>query len=238
MTDLFSTENQSPDTSSTEVDVEAVKQKFGNDIGAIAKSKAEADRHIKNLEAEQAELRSELKTRLTLEQFMDEIKSSKTSSNTQENLPVENEDTKEYVSREEALRIAREAYKQEQNLSSEDANRKIVSDALRKNWGSSYLDKLVSKATEIGLSKEQVNSMAATSPQALLKLVDANVTTNVSSFAPPSNQVRSDQRGSSDRDYSHYKKLRKENPNLYWAPRTQRQMHADKARLGDEFGND
>jgi len=41
---------------------------------------------------------------------------------------------------------------------------------------------------------------------------------------------------STERDWSYYQKLRRENRNMYYSAKTQQQMFEDKARLGDKFG--
>ena len=41
---------------------------------------------------------------------------------------------------------------------------------------------------------------------------------------------------STERDFSYYQKLRRENRNLYYSAKTQQQMFQDKGRLGEKFG--
>ena len=41
---------------------------------------------------------------------------------------------------------------------------------------------------------------------------------------------------STERDWSYYQKLRRENKNTYYTPKIQRQLMEDKVRLGDKFG--
>jgi hypothetical protein len=42
---------------------------------------------------------------------------------------------------------------------------------------------------------------------------------------------------SSQRDWSYYQKLRRENRNEYYSPKVQQQLMEDKMRMGDKFGN-
>ena len=41
---------------------------------------------------------------------------------------------------------------------------------------------------------------------------------------------------STERDWSYYQNLRRENRNLYYTPKIQRQLMEDKSRLGSKFG--
>ena len=41
---------------------------------------------------------------------------------------------------------------------------------------------------------------------------------------------------STERNWAYYQKLRRENRNLYYTPKIQRQLMEDKGRLGDKFG--
>jgi hypothetical protein len=42
---------------------------------------------------------------------------------------------------------------------------------------------------------------------------------------------------STERNWTYYQKLRRENPNQYYTPKVQQSLMEDKVRMGDRFGN-
>jgi hypothetical protein len=42
---------------------------------------------------------------------------------------------------------------------------------------------------------------------------------------------------STERNWTYYQNLRRENPNQYYSPKVQQQLMKDKLRMGDRFGN-
>ena len=83
---------------------------------------------------------------------------------------------------------------------------------------------------------ERMREIAAESPQAFFALIGEPEKT----FSPMvQGSVRTEgvnMQSSTERDFSYYQKLRRENRNLYYSAKTQQQMYQDKARLGEKFG--
>lgn len=239
--DLFTpSENTPVPSQDNDTDIiEATKAKFTKDgtldVDALLKKAAHADKHIQTLEIEALGQRKELDTRLSLQQFLDEIKSTKTTSNS-EHQPEQNESAS--VSRDELKQMLHEEIRSERSQAQKDYNKAQVADGLRKAWGNSFQGKLQEKANELGLSKEFVNSIAETNPKAFLKLVDAQASVReiIPDTAPPRSQRTSttDTSGGK-RDYKFYSNLRKTNPGLY--QKSQMQMHNDALAQGDDFYN-
>lgn len=243
--DLFTTDANSNPVSTPDPEqelIEVTKAKFtkdGNlDVDALLKKAAHADKHIANIEQETQGLRKELDTRLSLEQFMDEIKSAKVTSNPPENNPGQNEPN-QALSKDEIARLMREVINQDRSQAQKDYNKTQVADGLRKAWGNSFQSRLQEKATELGLSKETVNSLAEASPQAFLKLVDATAPVRDTTItSPPRNQVnRTTDIKSGVRNKAYYDELRKKmSTGEYWSAKVQKQYHEDVFALGDDFG--
>ena len=86
------------------------------------------------------------------------------------------------------------------------------------------------------MSLERMRVIAAESPSAFFALIGEPKKT----FSPiTQGSVRTEGVGmqtSTERDWSYYQKLRRENRNMYYSAKTQQQMFEDKARLGDKFG--
>lgn len=239
MADLFGASQTQDTTNVSEDPIETVKQKFKTeagelDVAGLAKGKVAADSHISNLEKELAGLRKELDTRLSYEQFLEEIKTSRQT--TQGDNQTRTEEVKA-LGKDEIAAIVRDAYNQQRTQAQKDQNVREAVDALRKAWGSNYEAQLVEKLDALGISKEFAQGVAQASPAALLKLVEANVPRPTGpNLAPPQNQRSALQDNTGRRDWNYYEKLRKSNPGAYWSVSTQKQMHNDHFEQGEEFG--
>jgi hypothetical protein len=81
-----------------------------------------------------------------------------------------------------------------------------------------------------------MQELAAESPSAFFSLIGEPK----KSFNPMvQGSVRTEgvnMQASTDRNWNYYQKLRRENRNLYYTPKIQRQLMEDKARLGSKFG--
>lgn len=236
--DLFGTPVVPATPVTPEVDLSEVEAKFGNDLDALKKAKAHSDAHIKNLEREQAELRKELETRLSLEQFRDEILSAKTPSSNPENHPGENEQVDESVSRDEIADLVKQTINQERTQQEKNRNRAIVAEGLQKAWGSNFQGRLVQRAEELGMTREQMNDLASASPSGFLAMVNPQSSTSVPSVSPPTSDRRASVGTQSTQTLEHYKKMRKEDPSRYWSPSVQKQIHRlehEAAQKGEAF---
>jgi hypothetical protein len=236
--DLFGTPAVPATPVTPEVDLSEVEAKFGNDLDALKKAKAHSDAHIKNLEREQAELRKELETRLSLEQFRDEILSSKTPSSNPDNHPGENEQVDESISRDDVARLVKETINQERSQAEKNRNRALVAEGLQKAWGSNFQQKLAQRAQELGMTREQFNELASSSPQGFLAMVNPTPSSQIPSVSPPQSD-RTPARGNQNtQNLEHFKKMRKEDPNRYWSPQVQKQIHrleTEAAARGESF---
>lgn len=236
--DLFGTPVVPETPVTPEVDLSEVEAKFGGDLDALKKAKAHADAHIKNLEKEQAELRKELETRLSLEQFRDEILSSKTPSSNSGNHPGENEQVDEAFSRDDVARLVKETINQERTVAEKNHNRALVAEGLQKAWGSNFQSRLAQRAQELGMTREQFNELASSSPQGFLAMVNPTSSSQVPNVSPPAADRRPSAGNQSTQTLEHFKKMRKEDPSRYWSPQVQKQIHrleTEAARRGEAF---
>lgn len=236
--DLFGTPVVPATPVTPEVDLSEVEAKFGNNLDALKKAKAHSDAHIKNLEREQADLRKELETRLSLEQFRDELLSSKTPSSNSQNHPEENEQVAESVSRDEISKLVKETINQERTVAEKNHNRALVADGLQKAWGPNFQSRLAQRAQELGMTREQFNELASSSPQGFLAMVNPTSPASVPSVSPPTSDRRASVGNQSTQTLEHYKKMRKEDPSRYWSPQVQKQIHrleTEAASRGESF---
>lgn len=142
------------------------------------KSVPHAQKHIKTLEEELAQVKTELDKRKTAEQLLDEIKSGIKPAGTPPASSVTPDTIAQVVSQQLEQR------QQQQNAAQ---NVKQVTSAFASKFGDKAEEVYNSLAAETGLSVSQMNLLAATSPAAVLKL--AGFTEKSS---PPAGKTSSD----------------------------------------------
>lgn len=202
----------------------------------LAKKAAHGDRHINRLENDLDALRSEYNQTKPLEELLSEIKKLRPqeASNQVVTPPGEGSSKVEGMKEEDVMRLLQN----ERVKAIQDQNIAQVRDSLESSWGKGYRTKLKEVGADLNLSEEEMGTMAARNPKAFMKLVGADVKpsgqVNARAALAPVSGVRTPTSSSPERDYSYYKKLHKENPNLYWDPKTRQQMYADLEKHGPE----
>ena len=205
----------------------------------LAKGKAEADAFIERLTREQEQLRQELSTKLTMEQYIDKMAAP--SPNTQTpNEPNGNQgENFQGLKPEDVERIIDQRVSAREAERIQTENLRTVKETLTQSLGPDFPNKLKSISQAIGMSEEDMTDMAKLRPKAFLALVQAQAPqqqTQQGLFTPPgSQQPQGFKPSSSDRTHSYYENLRKTNPTEYWTPRVQNQMHQEALRLGEKF---
>lgn len=239
MTDLFN--DDQVEVSFDSLVGEGKKFKTADDL---AKSKIEADRFIEQLKKEAEEARTELRSRLSLEELSEQLLSRQAQpkpvtppvevSRRQEEIPnpapaVEKPNLQEEV---------RKLLDEERNRATREKNISETRSALKERFGGDYNATLHQITEELGVSDKFLSDMAATSPQAFLKLVD-------SVRAPDANRPLSPPQGGVDtskqfnqqliKNNAYYQKMRKEDPKLYFSKRIQAELHNEAMRQGPKF---
>lgn len=258
--DLFSATNQQQSTTalfegeSPEPVIDPNRDWFEEYVGEgkkfkderdLAKGKAHSDAFIKRLEDEMLQLRTELNTRLKLEEFVTKMNSQSTGANqTTQTVgtgtstdgtalnAISPEDIDNIV---EQKLIAKEAAVKAQN------NVQSVKSKLQAAYGGDFQNTLRSKTKELGLTEEFVADLAKTSPQALLTLLgiqegqEARQQDNV--FAPRTsvNTISMSQLTPGEKTFKDYEKMRKQNPAVYWSNGVQNEIHKQALKLGERF---
>lgn len=204
----------------------------------LAKSKAEADAFIERLKTEQAGLRAELKTRVSLQEFMDKMNTTPQSSATNQETPstATGEEPKPITvaDLDNILEQRDQQRKQVQNLD-------FTKQKLIEAWGPSYATELKKRAQDLGgLGPEFLDDLAKKQPNAFLKLLDVTpiqVETPVQNtlFSPPQSSVRTTSVTNNNKDWKYFENLRKNNPSQYWSAETQNDMFNNAKALGENF---
>jgi hypothetical protein len=113
-----------------------------------------------------------------------------------------------------------------------------VKSKLTERFGNNYPNVIKSQLEEIDMSNEEFNDMARRNPKLLYRTLKIDEPRQSENFqAPPQSQRRSDSFSPqvTKRNWAYYEKMRSENVNLYYDPKTQVQMHKDAQELKDAF---
>lgn len=247
--DVTNPDGETPDGENVDYVAELVGEgrKFKS-VEDLAKGKVESDRFIANLQTEMAELRADLKARTTFEELLTQM-NSETKTPTSVNADATPRIGDEGEGNATAGMTAEQIEKLiSDRLSSVDKNRteaenfRTVQAKLAQAFGNNASAKLKQVTDELGLTPEYVNQLAKSQPQVLLRMVGADAIPSEPRSTTSSTQNSSLNTSAFPRSNtsgvklkSHYDNIRRTDPNLYWSPKVQQEIHQTVARLGDEF---
>lgn len=207
----------------------------------LARGKAESDAFILRLTKEQEDLRKELNTRLTMEQYLDQLRAAPPVSQT----PLPNEPNgnggqpdASSLKAEDVERIIDQRVTAREQERIQNDNLRMVKDTLTQSLGPEFPSKLKEIGNQLGMSEQDMSDLAKLKPKALLALVERAEpvkTQQQTLFTPPQGQLTQMRQSLVDRTSSFYNDLKKKNPKEYWDPKVQNQMHQDAIRLQEKF---
>jgi hypothetical protein len=216
------------------------------DAADLARGKAHSDVFIARLQKEMEGLRSELQTRLKLEEFMDRMNSNNSTvgngqitqttatatSDGTANTALSPDDIEKVV--EQKLRAKEQELRTQQNLS-------LTKEKLVEAFGENYAAELENRVSTLGLSKDLVNQLAKQEPKALFAMLGLpGQQARQQELLPnaPRSNVNTTGMGlvvPGEKTYKDYEKLRKQNPGEYWSTRVQSEIHKQALKLGERF---
>ena len=134
------------------------------------KSVPHAQEHIKTLEEEMAQLKEELTRRKTAEELLDEMKSG---IQPREATPQGVE-----IDQDRLMQLVTQTIEQKEQQSKAKQNAQTVANKFTEQYGAKAEEVYTKIAQDAGLTVEQLNNLAATSPNVVLKLsgLDAKTT--------------------------------------------------------------
>ncbi len=240
MTDLFDDQNKDY---LSELVGEGKKFK---DAAALARAKAESDAFIEQLKRENAEMRKSLSSEAKIDALLDQLKNFQSqpggsansgSNQTHESSP--NMNTSNNSTQPEALTVdaVQKLLDEREAKRREDQNLAMAVSKAKEAFGANAKSVIEAKASELGMSYDELIATAKTRPQAFLKLVEA--TAPVNTVNAPKTQINS--AGTKDpngniKNNSYYAKLRKELGNAeFFKPAIQNEMERMAKQLGDAF---
>jgi len=213
-----------------------------SDPEVLAKSKLEADAYIATLERQATEMREDLSKQEYAKQLLAQLQTKatetapvlsgeSTSSNGSTNSdgvtkPLESGNIESLI--EKTLASRETQSRTEANLSAVDAK-------LTELYGTEAGETLKKKGSELGLSLERLQAMAAESPKAFFALIGAEAPKLTNPVSQSTVNTAGVYDVTSERNADYYRKMRKDNPTEYYSPKIQRQQVEDSARLGSKF---
>jgi hypothetical protein len=209
----------------------------------LARGKYEADQYVRTLERQKDELRSdylklkdEQAARAKLEDLIDQWsnKQQSSSDNTQAN---EQQTTKPVIDSKEIESLVSSKIQEHELTKKQQENFAQVRTKLKERFGNNYQEVLKQQIDNLGLNEDFINDLARRYPTVLYKTLGLDQEQRESFQSPPRSNQRSDNFAPSTtkRTWSYYQKIKKENPKLYYDPKTTVQMHNDAIALGKEF---
>ena len=241
---LFNDEVQLDPNKDYSADLVGEGKKF-KDIAALAYGKMNSDVHTARLEKELKELREDLAKRVTLEEVLTKI-----NQNKQNEQPVNNQNPETHsapsLNKDELDKIIAEAVTKRvsQTQAERDAQAAFdqVKNALTKEWGAGWQEKLESKRKELGLGQDWMTQLAGSQPKAFLTLVGVNAPQTVGAVSPfdvsaagvnSSALSASGHRG--EKTASYYQKLRQTDPAKYHSKAIQQEIYNQAMKLGEAY---
>ena len=233
-------ESQTPVGSEAEVatgsDQNYVDQLVGDgkkfqDVEALAKGKAEADKMIAELLEEkkgyaQQDYAKELLSKLEASAVVAPAPLPVIHDKGTEGTDQTGQSPEDIESLLNAVLNKREANTVSQG------NLSAVNDALEKSFGTEAEAKVGEKAKELGMTKEAMQAIAAQSPKAFMTMMGEKIKT----FEPIiEGSLNAPSSPSNVRNFDFYYKLYKSNPKQWRSASVQKQMTQDKAALGAKF---
>lgn len=245
-TDLFNPEEDPSNLFTPDNEVDPDKDYFSELVGegkkyrdekALAKSRVVADRHISQIERENAELRQELQKRLSLEEFYEKVKTHTPPSPSNPPEPTDDDRERNEISLEQIGSLVDQRMQQQTVAERQKQNLTYVMTEAQNRLGTGFQKILRDRAAELGESESDLTQMAMHKPKVFLKLMLPDEKDTHIPTAPRSevNAAGTNTLDGKVRNQSWYNQLKKTDPTKYTSTKVQAQMHKDALALGEKF---
>lgn len=241
------TENQGQETPPQESYLKKLVEAKGenwNDPETLAKGKLEADGYIKTLEEQLGQMREDMKKQDYQSQLLEQLqnKATETAAVNNEvpnnnNGDVDTQNTTGAVNEDDLKSLVEKTLTQRDKDAVVKHNLSQVDQELEGSYGTEATAVVQKKAEELGVSMDRLREIASESPNAFFTLIGEPQKTLNPMVQGSVRTEGVNMQASTQRDWSFYQKLRRENPNEYFTPKVQQQLIADRMKLGDRFGN-
>jgi len=212
----------------------------------LARGKYESDAYIEIMKRRQDELRDDymkLKTdyeaRAKLEELIDQM-SKRPQQSTEPDSTQRADDVRQPQFDPKQVESLVSNKIQEYELTKKQSeNFNLVKEKLTERYGNNFKPALEQQITELGITSEDVDTLARRNPKLLLKSLGLDKPVETENFQTPQrSSQRSDsfgKTGPKKKTWSYYQELKKQNPQLYYDPKTAVEIHNSAIELGEEF---
>lgn len=222
--------------------VEAKGEKF-RDPQELAKGYAHAQDYIKNLEAQNAELKQDVGKKDYMQEVLDRIDAQKAKPAAGESAVDQNSGTDDTgnqpgVSVEQIKGLIAETLTEQEAKNTATANLAEADRLLEASFGTDAPAKLRERANDLGMTVERMKQLAEESPTALMSLMGDAPRKETNQIA--SSQVNTAggfSEAGGKKNWEYYQKLRRENPKLYYSSKMQQEVFAARQAQGEGFYN-
>lgn len=208
------------------------------DVKALAKSKAFADAHIGTLTKALEAMRTELSTRKTAEDLINQIAlaNTKVDSNREQNQTATEQNTDQNNKPSLTPEDVEKMFQEREQRRQKETNLNLTTQKLKETFGDKAATELSNKARELGVDTSYMKKLAEDTPSVFLSLFSKpQVKSNDIFNAPPANQFRVAERSNSGEKWSDFNKVKTSDPKKYWSPGFQRQL-MDAAERAENQG--
>lgn len=209
------------------------------DPNVLAKGYLSSQQHIAQIEAENAELREKATKNDYMKEVLERIEEGKAKPasgepTSQQNTSTQNTDN-QGTSVEQIKSLVAETLTEQEAQRTAAQNVQETKRQLQEAFGTEASNKLKQVMSELSMTQERMDQLAAESPSAFMRLVGAPQKKETNS--DPSSSVNTQGTASTPsgkKNWAYWQKLRRENPKLYREARTQREMLEARESMGSE----
>lgn len=212
------------------------------DPEVIAKGKIESDTHIKELERQLEEMREDLSKQDYANQLLQQLQNKAPASTAESVVAPTHEggtteaNTQPEISEDVLKSLVEKTLTEREFANTKQQNIDSVTQQMQEKYGTDAQMIINRKAEELGITAQRMEELASESPSAFLTLIgEPGVPSpNLTRGSVNTNGLG---QASTERDFSYYQKMRRENRSGYYSPKVQQQMMEDRMRLGDRWGS-
>lgn len=244
MDDIFSDKEQNDPNKDYAAELIGDGKRYA-DVKVAAKALLDKDAFIERLKAENADMRKSISSEAKLDALLDQLKNinapSSGNANSVSHQPHESVPQMNTQPQSEALTVdkVQRLLEEREAKQREDRNLSLAVQKAKEAFGANAKSVIEGKASELGMSYDELIEEAKKRPQAFLKLIEANGPVTMPN-APRTQVNTAPSRDSNGnvKNNAYYSQLRKTLGNeKFFTPAIQNEMERNAKQLGEAFWN-
>lgn len=204
----------------------------------LARGKAESDLFISRITEENKQLRDELKTRASLQEFLDrqEEERKKPNLTTPSNHDDQQITEPNTLTKETVESLVQEALGTFNRKSQEERNLDTVLETLTNQFGPNVQQIIQARAQELGLGKNYLTNLAKEQPKAFLALMGVEKSpTPETPRQPATARTHPNSLSPNKKNFAYYEEIRKKDFAKYSSAQIHNEMLKALSEQGDDF---